>query len=85
MAGATGLFAAGMFNVDADAQAAYGLAGFLQPARCYRFAFSVAGEPNWKIIERAEGGWIKAAGRGGARQLATGGRVDQHRTDRHRA
>ncbi len=35
-------------------------APFLQPDRCYQFIFTVAGAPNWKVLEIQEGIWIKA-------------------------
>jgi hypothetical protein len=37
-----------------------GVPAFLQPNRCYRLTFSVAGAPNWKVLELGDHGWITA-------------------------
>ena len=34
--------------------------GVLQPGHCYRIAFPIEGAPNYKILELADGNWIKA-------------------------
>lgn len=55
------LLAAGL--VDATGSGAPDEAGapaFLQPERCYRLTFSIAGAPQWKVLERLDHGWIKA-------------------------
>ncbi len=35
-------------------------AGFLEPGHCYRMAFPVDGPPNYKVLDRLEGGWVRA-------------------------
>lgn len=37
-----------------------GPAAFLQVNQCYRFTFTIAGTPNWKVLELLEGGWVRA-------------------------
>ena len=39
---------------------AAGVPAFVQPGRCYRFTFAVTGAPNWKVLELAGRGWLKA-------------------------
>jgi hypothetical protein len=33
---------------------------FLRVNQCYRFTFTIAGVPTWKVLERLEGGWVRA-------------------------
>jgi hypothetical protein len=33
---------------------------FMQANRCYRLTFSIAGSPNWKVLEVVDNGWVKA-------------------------
>ena len=42
---------------SADAQA---LPPFLQANHCYRIAFPIEGAPNYKVLERLDGGWVRA-------------------------
>lgn len=39
--------------------AASGVPGFLRPNSCYRLTFSIAGAPNWKVIEVLDHGWVR--------------------------
>jgi hypothetical protein len=41
-------------------EAAAAQPSFLQPNRCYRLTFSIAGAPNWKVLEVLDAGWIRA-------------------------
>ncbi len=40
--------------------AAAGVPVFLRANSCYRLSFAIAGAPNWKVLEIADNGWIKA-------------------------
>jgi hypothetical protein len=33
---------------------------FIRADRCYRLTFSIAGSPNWKVLEVQDNGWVKA-------------------------
>jgi hypothetical protein len=32
----------------------------LQAGKCFRFTFTIAGAPNWKVLEVIPAGWIRA-------------------------
>jgi hypothetical protein len=73
---AVGLIAAPLATQSAATAGASGAAtpAFLQPDRCYRFAFAIPGATNWKVLEVLDGGWIKAevdAGPAGSTREAT--------------
>jgi len=36
-----------------------GVPAFIQANRCYRLTFSIAGAPNWKVLEVLDNGWVK--------------------------
>jgi hypothetical protein len=37
-----------------------GVPAFIRPDRCYRLTFVVAGELQWRVLETADDGWVKA-------------------------
>jgi hypothetical protein len=43
----------------ASAQAS-GAPAFLQPGACYHIAFPIEGAPNYKVLERLDGSWVRA-------------------------
>lgn len=54
------LVAAGLPEATQTTSGVAGVPAFLQPDRCYRLTFSVAGAPNWRVLELVGDGWIKA-------------------------
>jgi hypothetical protein len=47
-------------STQPTAAAAPAVPGFLQPAHCYRFTFSIEGTPTWKVLDVLDAGWIRA-------------------------
>ena len=37
-----------------------GVPALLRADRCYRLTFSIAGSPNWKVLEVLDNGWMRA-------------------------
>jgi hypothetical protein len=61
--GSTSLIAAASLVASggiASAQSEGRTPAFLQPDRCYRIAFPIEGAPNYKVLERLDGGWVRA-------------------------
>ena len=59
--GCAGVIAAGSAVASGGPPAAQTAApAFLQPDHCYRIAFPIEGAPNYKVLERLEGGWVRA-------------------------
>jgi hypothetical protein len=60
-AGCVGVIATGSALTSGGAAAAQAAAPpFLQPDHCYRIAFPIEGAPNYKVLERLDGGWLRA-------------------------
>ena len=61
--GSAGLIAAGSLVASggiAAAQSERGTAAFLQADHCYRIAFPIEGAPQYKVLDRLDGGWVRA-------------------------
>ena len=61
--GSAGLIAAGSLVASggiAAAQNEGGTPAFLHADHCYRIAFPIEGAPQYKVLDRLDGGWVRA-------------------------